>query len=65
MLKHPEIVSTVFVTVKTEQMDFSVEVHEHGHAFPFLINMKILCLLSAELNNGPIQSLGETDFQRS
>lgn len=53
------------VTLKTEQMDFSVEVHEHGNTFPFLINMKILCLLSAELNNGPIQSQEKTDFWRS
>lgn len=51
--------------LKTEQMDFSVEVHEHGNAFPFLLNTKMLCLLSAELNNGPTQSQSKTDFQRS
>lgn len=52
------------VTLKTEEMDFSV-VHEHGNTFPFLLNMKILCLFRVELNNGPIQSQGKTDFQRS
>lgn len=53
------------VTLKTEQMDFSVEVHEHGNTFPFLLSMKMFCLFSAKLNNGPIQSQGKNDFQRS
>ena len=46
-------------------MDFSVEVHEHGNTFPFLLSMKMFYLFSAKRNNEPIQSHGKTGFQRS